>query len=201
MTTPRRWQTGLRKPRVPAVVVAFAVGLLATCAVSLLAGCAGAAAQVDLPAKPAAGPAARLTAPAPATSRQQVVAALTAYTAALSRAEQSRNASDARRLLRPYLATNRIGGLVKAVSGIWASGEIFYGTDELHVLTVRIDGPRAFVHDCDDTAGLGLENAATGQSVPGSAGVADANLVTRLDQVAGHWVVESQLPEDLPCAP
>jgi hypothetical protein len=91
--------------------------------------------------------------------------------------------------------------LVEAISTIWARGDRFYGEDVLHILGVRIDGHRAFVHDCDDTSGLGLENAATGQAVPGSAGVRHANLVTRLDQVAGRWLVESQLLQDVPCAP
>ena len=107
----------------------------------------------------------------------------------------------ARRLLRPYLAAGRISGLVAAVSTIWARGDIFYGQDVRHVIGVRIDGHRAYVHDCDDTSAMGLENAATGQALPGSAGVPDANLVTRLDQVAGHWLVESQLPEGVSCAP
>ena len=187
------------------------MALIAACVVS---ACGGAAAQVDLPAKPAAAgttgssaagssaagsAAAGLT--APETPRQQVLAALTGYTAAVRQAEESQSAVAARRLLRPYLAASRIGGLVQAVSAIWASGDIFYGTDELHVVSVRFDGRQAFAHDCDDTAGMGLEDAATGQAVPGSAGVQHANLVTRLDEVAGHWKVESQLPEDLPCAP
>lgn len=183
-----------------------AMALIAACVVS---ACGGAAAQVDLPAKPAAAgttgssaagsAAAGLT--APETPRQQVLAALTGYTAAVRQAEESQSAVAARRLLRPYLAASRIGGLVQAVSAIWASGDIFYGTDELHVVSVRFDGRQAFAHDCDDTAGMGLADAATGQAVPGSAGVQHANLVTRLDEVAGHWKVESQLPEDLPCAP
>jgi hypothetical protein len=135
------------------------------------------------------------------TPRQQVLAALIGYTAALGRAEQSRSVAVARRLLRPYLAAGRIDGLVEAVSNIWAKGDRFYGTDVLHIIGARIDGRRAFVHDCDDTSGMGLENAATGQALPGSAGVRRANLVTRLDQVAGHWLVESQLPEGVSCAP
>lgn len=182
-----------RKRRVPAIAAA--------CAVPALAACSGLAAQVDLPAKPAAATPAVLSAPVAATPRQQVLAALTGYTAALGRAEQSRSDAVARRLLRPYLAASRIGGLVKAISTIWARGDSFYGEDVLHVVGVRIGRQRAFVHDCDDTSGMGLENAMTGRVVPGSAGVQHVNLVTRLDLVAGHWMVESQLPEDVPCAP
>jgi len=139
--------------------------------------------------------------PVSSTPRQQVLGALTGYTAALRRAEQSRSVTTASRLLRPYVAARRIDGLIEAVSSVWAKGDRFYGDDVLHIIGVRIRGRRAFVHDCDDTSGMGLENAATGQAVPGSAGVQHANLVTRLDQVAGRWMVESQLPEAVPCEP
>ena len=197
MTAPRAWQTVFGRRRVPAVVVALAVA----CTVPVLTACSREPAQVGLPPKPVAAAPAASDAQVSATPRQQVLAALTGYTAALGQAEQSRSVTVARQLLRPYLATSRISGLVAAVSAIWARGERFYGDDVLHVIGVRIDGHRAYVHDCDDTTGMGLESAATGQTVPGSAGVRDANLVTRLDQVARHWVVESQVPESVPCAP
>jgi hypothetical protein len=197
MTAPQAWQTALGRRRVPVIVVAMA----AACTVPVLAACSREPAQVGLPSKPAAATPAPARARMAATPRQQVLAALTGYTAALSQAEQSRSAAVARRLVRPYLAASRIGGLVAAVSAIWARGDRFYGNDVLHILGVRIDGRRAYVHDCDDTSGMGLESAATGQALPGSAGVPDANLVTRLDQVAGHWLVESQVPESVPCAP
>jgi hypothetical protein len=181
-----------RNPRLLAV--------LACCLAPLLAACSGAAAQVQLPAKVVrAVPAASASAAALPT-QQQVVAALTGYTSALGEAAKSRSPALARRLLTPYLAGDRLGGVVQAVSGIWAKGESFYGQDILHILTVRIDGRRAFVHDCDDTSSMGLQNAG-GQPVPGTAGIPQDNLVTRLDLVGGHWMVESQLVEDVPCAP
>jgi hypothetical protein len=91
--------------------------------------------------------------------------------------------------------------MLEAIRAIWARGDGFYGNDDLHILTVRIDGRRAFVHDCDNTSGMGLSNESTGQVVPGSVGIQHANLVTRLELVARHWVVESQLAENVPCAP
>jgi hypothetical protein len=197
MTSLRSWQTALRRWRVPVVVPA----VVTACALPAMAACSTEPARVELPAKPAAATPAALSQPAPATPRQQVIAALAGYTAALGRAEQSGSDIMARQLLRPYVAASRIGGLVKALSSIWAKGERFYGQDVLHVLGVRIDGHRAFVHDCDDTSSMGLENATTGELLPGTAGVQHANLVTRLGQVAGRWLVESQLPEDVPCAP
>ena len=197
MTAPRAWQTVLGRRRGPVVAVAMA----AACTVPVLAACSREPAQVGLPSRPVAAAPAGPDAQVSATPRQQVLAALTGYTATLGRAEQSRSVTVARRLLRPYLAGSRIDGLVAAVSAIWARGDRFYGDDVLHIIGVRIEGRRAYVHDCDDTSGMGIENAATGQALPGSAGVRDANLVTRLDQVAGHWLVESQLPENVPCAP
>jgi len=179
--------------RVPAVLVA--------CLAPALAACSSAAARVQLPAKAAAAASAAPRPLAALTPRQQVIAALVGYAAALSQAEQSRSSAAARRLLRPYLAANRIGSLVRAVSTIWARGDAFYGQDVLHILAVRIEGRRALVHECDNTSGMGLEEAASGQAVPGSSGVAHDNLVTRLELTRGHWLVESQLPEDVPCVP
>jgi hypothetical protein len=197
MTSLSSRQTALSKRRVPVVVPA----IVTACALPAMVACSPEPARVALPAKPAAATPGALSRQLPATRRQQVLAALTGYTVALGRAEHSRSDIMARQLLQPYVAASRIGGLVVAVSTIWAKGDRFYGQDALHILGVRVDGRRAFVHDCDDTSGMGLENAATGQFMPGTAGVQHANLVTRLDQVAGHWKVESQLPEDVPCTP
>ncbi len=176
------------------------LSVLAWCLAPLLAACSGAAAQVKLPPKPAKAGATTIAGPVSLPPRQQVVAAITGYVAALGQADKSKNAALARRLLSPYLAADRIGGLVQAVSGIWAKGESFYGQDEVHVLTVRIDGQHAFVHDCDNTSGMGLQDA-SGHPVPGTAGVAADNLVTRLHRAGGRWLVDFQLVEDVPCAP
>jgi hypothetical protein len=174
--------------------------MAAACLVPTLAGCAGAAAPVQLPAKPVVK-SAPVIAPATLTPRQQAVAAFGGYMRALGQAEQSGSTAAARRLLRPYLAASRIAGLVQAISAIWAKGESFYGEDVLHVSSVSIAAGRAFVHDCDDTSGMGLMNVATDQIVPGSAGVARDNVVTRLDLVAHHWLVQFQLIEEVPCTP
>jgi hypothetical protein len=193
MRSPRSWQTAPAMRPVPALLVA--------CLASSLAACSGAAAQVQLPARPAAATRAAPGPPAALTQRQQVIAALAGYVTALGQAEQSGSRAAARRILGPYLAADRIAGLVQAVSSIWASGDAFYGQDVLHILTVRIERGHAFVHECDNTSGMGLEYAASGQAVPGSSGVADDNVVTRLELAEGHWLVESQLPEEVPCAP
>jgi hypothetical protein len=168
--------------------------------VPALAGCAGATAPVHLPAKPAAT-SAPVIVPAILTPRQQVLAALGGYVTALGQADKSGNAAAARQLLRPYLAPSRIPGLVQAMSAIWAKGESFYGEDVLHVSSLTIATGHAFVHDCDDTSGMSLTDVATGQIVPGSAGVPRDNVVTRLDLVGRHWLVQFQLVEDVPCTP
>jgi hypothetical protein len=166
-----------------------------------LVGCGTAAPPVPLPARPSAAPAVAASTPAAGSPRQRVLAALVGYNAALSEADKSRNQAAARRLLQPYLAASRIDGVVQTMSGIWAQREVFFGQDVLHVLSVTISGESAFVHDCDDTSGMGLAYQATGELVPGSAGIAELNIVTSLTLVGGRWLVQSQLIEDVPCTP
>jgi hypothetical protein len=183
-------------------------GAAAIVLVAVLTACSGSPGPVRLPARPPAAHAAGGLAAAhaagvstPATSvAAQVIGAFTAYTIALDEADKSRNAAVARSLLRPYLAASRIDGLVQAMSSIWSQGQLFYGQDVLHISSLSVSSGRAFVHDCDDTSGMGLEYAATGQAVPGSAGIARENVVTRLDLVGGRWLVQFQLIEDTPCA-
>jgi len=139
--------------------------------------------------------------PSATTPRQQVLAAIAGYTTALGHAEDSRSGAVARKLLRPYLAVGRIEGLVQAMNAIWARGESFTGQDIRHVLSVTVVGRHAFVHDCDNTSGMAVVDAVTGQVVSGSSGTSHANFVTRLDLVAGHWLVQFQLLEAVPCMP
>ena len=100
----------------PQRTAAFSAGraaVLLACLVPLLAACAGAAAQVRLPpkttAQAVADPAAR-----PLTAQQQVVAAYTGYTAAMSAAFDSRDAAAVRQLLGPYLDTATIKNAIRA---------------------------------------------------------------------------------------
>jgi hypothetical protein len=167
----------------------------------LLAGCAGAVADVRLPAK---APAARTIAhgaPAPLTGSEQVVAAYTGYTAAMAAAFASRSAARVDELLRPYLDAATIRNAVGAFRRAWAAGEVSFGQVVQHIVGVRVQGRAAWVHDCDNTSNAGLQYARSGQVVPGSLGIADDNLVTRLDLVHGHWVVWVQTVEDQSCQP
>jgi hypothetical protein len=165
-----------------------------------LAGCDGTAAPVSLPLRAHSEASATSSTSAAPSAQQQVIAAFTGYIDALSQAEESENATEARDLLKPYLVASRIDGTVQTMSSIWASGEVFYGQDVLHILSVTVEGTTAFLHDCDDTSGMGLDNTKTGQVVPGSTGIAHLNLVTRLDLVGGRWLVQVQVIEDVPCA-
>jgi hypothetical protein len=112
----------------------------------------------------------------------------------------SKNAVDARRLLRQHLVPSRVDGLVQAMGVIWAKGQSFYGKEIMHVSSVTIRRGRAFVRDCGDTSAMGLVDAVTGQTVPGSVGTPQTNLVTCLDLIGGHWLVAFELIEDVPCA-
>jgi hypothetical protein len=132
--------------------------------------------------------------------QQQVIDARTNYTVSVGEAERSGSAAEARELLRPYLAADRIDDLVQTMSSIWAKGEIFYGEDVQHVVRVTVTDTWAFVYDCDDTSGMGLKYAATGQLVPGSEGSPEMNLITRLDFVSGRWLVQYQVVVDEPCS-
>jgi hypothetical protein len=176
-----------------------ALAILASSLAPILAGCSGAAAPVQLPPKPPTLKTVVVSKQPTLRPRQQVVAALTGYTAALRAANLSRNALTAKRLLRPYLSAARIDSIVRTEQGIWSKGETAYGQDVLHILSVRIVGSHAFVHDCDNTSTAGLADIATGQRVPGSTGIPDLNIVTRLNLVNGHWTVDFQLVEDVPC--
>lgn len=176
------------------------LALIAAAAIApALAACNATAPAVAVsPASLSATPAPSST-HAPAPAQQLVVAARTNYTMAIGEAERSRNVTEARELLRPYLEADRIDALVETMSSIWARGEVFYGQDVLHILRVTVTGAVAFVYDCDDTSSMGLKYASTGQPVPGSAGTVDMNLITRLELVRGHWLVKFQVVVDKPC--
>jgi hypothetical protein len=194
MTSPSPQRNG----RVPAGLAALVIACLAP----FLAACAGAAAQVNLPAKTQAT-AAAAPAPVPArlTPRQQVVAAFTGYTTAMTAAFDSRSQAEVRRLLSPYLSAATIANAVRAFGQAWRQNEVSFGQPERHIIGIRIQGAAAWVHDCDNTSKSGLEYAGTGQIVPGSLGTADDNLLTRLDRVGGHWVIGVQTVEEVPCTP
>jgi hypothetical protein len=179
----------------------FASLAVLACLVPLLAACAGLVTSVKLPPKasPSGGAPARRT--RPPSRRRQVMAAFTGYNVALRAATNSRSAAKVRLLMRPYINGATIANLVRFDRRLWSKDEIVYGHIGYHVLDVRLDGDHAFVHDCDDTSGSGLADARTGQVIPGSLGVKDQNIVTRLNLVHGRWLIGIQTIEDVPCKP
>jgi hypothetical protein len=191
-------QTGQRAGwRLPAWLAAAVA-----CLVPLLVACAGTASLVHLPAKPklhTARAAAALQ--RPLSARQQVIAAYLGYTTAMTDAFNSRSPAQVRHLLGPYLDKATVRNAVRAFSQVWARGEISYGQIERHIIGVSIEGTAAWVHDCDNTSNSGLAYATTDQVVPGSLGIRDDNLVTRLNLAHGHWVVGVQTVEDVSCTP
>jgi hypothetical protein len=192
MTSPTPQRCG-RLPAVRAVLVT-------ACLAPLLAACASAAAQVQLPAKTRPTAASAAAAPRRLTPRQQVIAAFTGYTTAMAAAFDSRSPAEVRQLLRPYLDTATIANAVRAFRQAWSQNEVSFGQPERHIIGVRIQGGAAWVHDCDNTSKSGLEYAGTGQIVPGTLGTVDDNLLTRLNLVDGHWVIDVQTIEDVPCS-
>jgi hypothetical protein len=182
-------------------VRAAAMAVLAACAAPALAACAGAAPSVQLPAKAPVQKATAASKQRPLTSHQQVVAAYTGYTAAMAAAFDSRSAARVGQLLAPFLDRATVANATRAFRQAWAKDEISYGQVVRHIIGVRIQGTAAWVHDCDNTSASGLEYARTSQIVPGSLGLPDQNIVTRLNLVHGHWVVAVQTVEDVPCRP
>jgi hypothetical protein len=177
------------------------IGPLATaaCIVPLLAACADITTSVHLPPKTTPTEAPPSSGAHPLSSRQQVIAAYTGYNAALRAASNSRNAAKVRMLMRLYINSASITNLIRFDRSLWSKNELVYGHIAYHLLTLRIDGDHAFVHGCDDTSNSGLENASTGQVIPGSLGVKDQNIVTRLNLVHGRWLIDIQTIEDVPC--
>jgi hypothetical protein len=188
--TPQRWC------RLPAGLAVLA----AACLAPLLAACAGAAAQVNLPAKTQATTSAAASAPQRLTPRQEVISTFTGYTAAMAAAFDSRSPAEVRQLLGPYLNAATIANAVHAFGQAWRQNEVSFGQPVQHIIAVRVQGSAAWVHDCDNTSKSGLEFAGTGQIVPGSLGTVDDNLLTRLNLVDGHWVIGVQTVEDVPCS-
>jgi hypothetical protein len=189
-----RWRKGRLAVRV-ALVAAF--GAL------LLVGCAPGAPAVHLPprAQTPSARAAAASAQRTLSPRQQVIAAYLGYTTAMTDAFNSRSPDRVKQLLKAYLDAATVRNAIHAFSQAWAKDEISYGRVERHIIGVRIHGTAAWVHDCDNTSGSGLEYATTNQIVPGSLGTPHDNLVTRLNLVRRRWVVWVQTIEDVPCAP
>jgi hypothetical protein len=179
-----------------------AVACLAWLAGSVLAvtGCGGQA-SVALPHKAAApaGVPVAATDP-PLTVRQQVIAAYAGYWQALGQALDTQNPGRARAILAQYVPAASIPSLIGSFEADWAQGEIQYGSPVPHILSVRITGGQAAVHDCADFSNAGVQDARTGQVV-GGLGNPHVNLISTLALTHGKWLVTNQVPVVLSCVP
>jgi len=164
-----------------------------------VAGCGGQG-PVSLPHKSsgAAVPVA-LTAP-PQTPAQQVVAAYNGYWQALGQALDTQNAAKAGVILESHATAASISSLIRGFETDWARGEVQYGAPVPHILTVRIAGNHAAVHDCADFSHAGVQNARTGQLV-GSLGSSRVNMISTLVRTHGRWLVSNQVPVVSSCVP
>jgi hypothetical protein len=164
-----------------------------------VAACGGQA-SVALPHRSAAPAVPAVVTDPPLSVRQRVIAAYTGYWQALGRALDTQNAARARAILAQYVPGVSIPSLVSSFEADWAQGEIQYGSPVPHILSVRITGGHAAVHDCADLSNAGVEDARTGQVV-GSLGNPHVNLISTLVLTHGRWLVSNQIPVELSCAP
>src|SRR6266571_5646059 len=115
--------------------------------VVLLAGCAGQA-SVALPPKTGVQSPARLA--EQVSQRQQVMDAYAGYWQASGEALNSGNARRASQILARYAPATALPGLIAALRQDWARHAVTDGVAVLHVISVKIRGGRATVHDCVD---------------------------------------------------
>jgi predicted small lipoprotein YifL len=164
-----------------------------------VAGCGGQG-PVSLPHKSsgAAVPVA-LTAP-PQTAAQQVVAAYNGYWQALGQALDTQSPAKAGVILASHATAASVSSLIRGFETDWTRGEVQYGAPVPHILSVRITGNHAAVHDCADFSHAGVQNARTGQVV-GSLGSSRVNMISTLVRTHGRWLVSNQVPVVLSCVP
>jgi predicted small lipoprotein YifL len=173
------------------------LGLLAALLLGLV-GCGGQG-PVALPHKSSAAVPVSLSAPR-LSPQQQVVAAYNGYWQALGQALDTQNPAKASVILAPYVAAASIPSLITGFKTDWARGEVQYGAPVPHILSVRITGDHAAVHDCADFSRAGVQIARTGQVV-GSLGSSRVNMISTLVRTHGRWLVSNQVPVVSSCVP
>jgi hypothetical protein len=176
-------------------------GWLASLALAAVAtGCAGQG-NVGLPPKPGGPAAAAVLTDPQHGARAQVIAAYTGYWQATGAAVDAGSAAGARRLLARYLTASAIPGVISALRPDWAEHAVSAGSPVLHIMSVKITGPRALVHDCVDLSHAGLADARTGRAFPRSFGSAHANFYADLVLSGHRWLVSNLVPVVALCEP
>jgi hypothetical protein len=164
-----------------------------------IVGCGGQA-PAALPHK-SAGAAVPVALTGPRLSpQQQVIAAYNGYWQAIGQALDTQNAARAGVILASYTTAANIPSLIRGFETDWARGEVQYGAPVPHILSVRIAGNHAAVHDCADFSHAGVQSARTGQVV-GSAGSSRVNMISTLVRTHGRWLVSNQVPVVSSCVP
>jgi hypothetical protein len=164
-----------------------------------VAGC-GSQTPVALPHKSAGTVAPVALAAPPQSAQQQVIAAYNGYWQALGQALDTQNAAKAGVILAFHVAAATIPSLIRGFETDWARGDVQYGAPVPHILSVRISGNHAAVHDCADFSRAGVQNARTGQVV-GSLGSSRVNMISTLVRSHGRWLVSNQVPVVSSCVP
>ena len=189
------------RPRPGRAAAWLAVLALAVLALAVtVVGCASRA-NVGLPPKAQdVASAAAATDPQPGV-REQVLAAYEGYWQATGAAVNAAQAGQARALLAPYLTPGAIPGVLAALRPDWAEHALSAGSPVLHILSVKITGTRALVHDCVDLSQAGLADARTGRPYPRSFGSAHANFYADLVLSGSRWLVSNLVPVVALCEP
>lgn len=192
----RRWP-----PRAGAAAGLAVAALTLTLGLTL-AACAGQPANVPLPAKGGTAAPSQAVLPGPARTPAQVVtAAYQGYWQAYAAAMTASNPGRARTILARYATPGGITALISSLRRVWHAHEVAYGGAVTHVLSVRITGRRASVHDCLDLSHFGVQSKTTGQVVSNSFGLPDLNYYVTLELSGGRWRVSNMTPVEVPCTP
>lgn len=166
-----------------------------------MAGCGGQAAAVALPQKGDQATAASGAVTRPLTASQQVAAAYAGYWQAYAAAMTSQSPVRARAILAPYDPASQIPQQIRSLKRVWAAHDIAYGGAVPHILSIRVTGSSALLHDCLDLSHFGVEDTQTSQVVAGSFGQPRLNVYVTLMLAGGRWRVSNMQPVEVPCAP
>ena len=131
---------------------------------------------------------------------QPLIREYNGYWQALGQALDTQSAAKAGVILASHATAASVSSLIRGFETDWTRGEVQYGAPVPHILSVRITGNHAAVHDCADFSHAGVQNARTGQVV-GSLGSSRVNMISTLVRTHGRWLVSNQVPVVSSCVP
>lgn len=140
--------------------------------------------------------------PSPSRPHDAALASYTAYWPASDLAATA-PPDKARELLEPYTAKSYRDAELKGIKQLQKARREPWGTAQVRVYEVAINGKRARIRDCQDVSGRGLAHADTHEVIPESTqGPATRHVEARLDQDrAGIWRLIRITALDTPCTP